>query len=164
MSKLSTPRSMTAPGAATGPQLGCGVGAHLQMDLAFPVGDVADHLPGVYGAIADTVDECMGGTVAFAALMEERVPDVSRRLRRGDDGKGNRMHARADYLAGFATSHAARLVFVNKLCAAWHLKPTEPMSELTPEEKLKILASELPEKRRRQLEREHGLPAGSLEP
>jgi hypothetical protein len=163
MAKSNTSQSLPKGAPATDPQMGCGGRAGGQLDLSFPVGDVADHIPGVYRAMEETVDEEMGGPVAFAALCEERVPDVSRRLRRADDGKGNRMRFTGDHVAALGTSHAARLAFVNKLCALWQLKPTEPLIDLTPAEKLRILASELPEKRLRQLEREHRLPAGSLD-
>lgn len=135
-----------------------------QMGFIFPVGDVASNIPDVYSAITETVDEFMGGSVAFAALIERPVPDVSRRLRRAEDSKGEVQRAPVDYVAAIATDVEARLAFVNKLCARWSLKPTEHMRSLTAEEKLRLLAGELPEKRRRQLEREHGLASGSLEP
>lgn len=162
MAPTSTPRSLRSQAPATDPQMGCGAVAGGQMALGFPVGDVGDHLSGIYSALAETVDEQMGGVVAFAALLEAPIPDVSRRLRRADDGKGNAQRAPVDYLAALATSHAARLTFVNKLCAAWSLKPTEQLRALTERERADILSGALSDKTKRQLEREQGLPSGVL--
>lgn len=158
------PGGVGAGPPSTPPQFGWGAVGGDQLGLSFPVGDVADHVHGVYDALQATVDECMGGPVAFAAVVERPVSDVSRRLRRAEDSKGETQRAPVDYLAALATSHEARLCFINHLCALWGLRPTEPIMQLTDSEKLRILASELPDRRRRALEREHGLPKGALEP
>lgn len=42
------------------------------------------------------------------------------------------------------------------------MKPPEPVVTVTDEERARILAAELTPERKRKLEREHGLPAGSL--
>lgn len=116
----------------------------------------------LYGALESAVDDHEGGAVAFAAKMERPVPDVSRRLRRADDSKGEPQRAPLDYLAHLEAP--ARQAFLEQLCALWGFEPPVPVRKLDAEAKARLMRSALTDKVLRQLEREHGLPAGSLEP
>jgi hypothetical protein len=101
-----------------------------------------------------------GGAVAFAAKMERPVPDVSRRLRRAEDSKGETQRAPLDYLSFL--DREARHAFLDAISAAWGYLPPRPVVEMSDADKARILAEELPERRLRQIERERGLPSGSL--
>lgn len=163
MSRSNMPRTMQSASPGSQPEIGSGglTGSTQQMPL-FGATE-ADRIEEVYGALREAV-EAFGGATAFAAHAEQPVPKVSMRLRRADDGKGTRQLAPIDYLGLIASDRDARATFLASLCEAWGFMAPEPRRVLTADEKLRIVAGELPERRRRALEREHGLPAGSLEP
>lgn len=117
----------------------------------------------VYRALRDSVDEGYLKRSTFADDVGKTTGEVSLRLRHADDDRGYQQLAPIDYLATLALKPGALERFIAELAEAKGLK-LESAHPLTPEEKLKIIAAELTEKRRRQLERENNLPSGALEP
>lgn len=155
-------QNLRAGGTATAPQTGSTGVAQGSFAFRLAVGDVADHIDPINLTIAETVEESMGGVVALAAEVEQPVSVVSRRLRRADDGKGQRLECTTVYMAAIWRYPDARRVLLDKLLALAGCKPSEPVVTMTAEEKLALVLGELPEKRLRQIEREKGLPSGSL--
>lgn len=165
-SKSSTPRSLPMTAPPTAPQTGRGgEGGGRQLPLlttdTWEARTPAQRHAELHSMLAGAVEDHEGGSVAFAAKMERPVPDVSRRLRRAEDSKGETQRAPLDYLSFLDAP--ARHDFLDALSAAWGYLPPRPMVELSATDKLRLVLEELPDRRLRQIERERGLPPGSLD-
>lgn len=89
----------------------------------------------VYQAIREMVDAA-GGVVWLAASMERAVGNVSTRLHRGLDGKGDVLTAPADFIAHAATDPQTRIVFLSALCAAWGFKAPEYAAKVVTDDEI----------------------------
>lgn len=102
------------------------------------------------------------GQDALAADMSVARQGLNLRLNRKPDSKGDVQRLYLDTWAHLMTDPGARWELLERLCAECGAKPPEPVVTMTDSEKLRLVLGELPEKRLRQIEREKGLPAGSL--
>lgn len=115
----------------------------------------------VYGALNAAIEEGWTKQSDFADDVGMSTRDVSLRLRHAECSKGYPQLAPVDWLAWIATRPVARERFLRSLAREWGYR-VEPERPPTDGELLAIVAGELSEKRRRQLERERHLPEGSL--
>lgn len=160
MSRSNMPRSLDSRAPATVPQMGSGAVAGEQLELLTSDGKtVAQRIEDVVAAIGAGVAQ-MGGTVAFAAHLEKPVSEVSRRVNRADDGKGTRMEPFAAYFAFF--DDGAFEAAMSHMLVARGYKPAERVRKVTAEERADLLGAAVTDKVKRQIERENGLPVGSL--
>jgi hypothetical protein len=171
MSKSPMPRSLPPKGTPQEPhKAGGAVGAGGVQQELFPsdarlvaqAQTPAHRIADLYAFLRDAV-QADGGVLAFTvASGSEDEPDVSRRLRRGEDSKGKPQRAFLDFLGFLDLDGRDR--FLHSLNAAWGYKPPVPRSGLTDAEKVRLLARAIGPEGRRMLEDANHLPAGSLEP
>ena len=130
---------------------------------AFDFSTVADWNDGIYSCAQAACEE-YGSVDALAAELGISRQLTALRLTNARDSKGDVQKLRLDELAHLLADPRARWRFLTELSRICQARPPEPLRQLSAEEKLRLIASELPERRRRQLEREHGIPTGGLEP
>jgi len=166
MSSSRTPRGMATDAPLRHPRTGQG---EAQGQEAFE-GFLDDDSPAAWivrlYAAANLAAEEYGGQDALAADMGVSRQVLNARLGRRQDSKGDlqRLHLDAlGHLFSGSTGKAARWAFAAAICEMVGAKPPELQRALTPTEKAAILGGALTDKVKRQLEREHGLPAGSLD-
>lgn len=118
----------------------------------------------VYAAVRAGVGKAYDKQSAFADDVGKSGSVVSKRLNHKPDDEGNDMLAPLDYLATLACAEepygletALALMLKEK---GYRIVPIEPPSEA---EQKRALARELPEHRRRQVEREQGWPEGWID-
>jgi hypothetical protein len=76
------------------------------------------HIKGIYGALGKAVEK-FGGIVALGAALGKAHGEVSLRVRREQDSKGDTQRAFLDYIAVIGTDAVAREVFLFALCDLW---------------------------------------------
>jgi hypothetical protein len=103
---------------------------------------VASLIEDLHASLIAAVD-AYGGTYALAAAMEKNHGEVSLRVRRAPDSKGQVQKATFDLLAFVAADANARTVFLTQLLARWGFKAPEPASAPTAEEQLHALLAAL---------------------
>ncbi len=155
---LSAPASRTQPGKDPGLIRDSG-NAQLAMELR----PYLEHREIVYAALRDAVEIGWEKQESFGDDVDMGPREISTRLKHGDCSKGYPQLAPIDFVARLAMNPVARQHFLSSLAAEWGFALV-PLHPLTDSQKLKLLASELTEKRRRQLEREHHLADGELDP
>jgi hypothetical protein len=129
--------------------------------LALDLSTVADWNRALYACAMVGVDE-FGGVDPWAADLEVSRQLLNLRLCNTRDSKGDVQKLRFDDFAHILNDPRARwawLAEINRVCGA---KPPEPVVSMTAEDKLRIVAGALSDRAKRQLEREHGMPSGSL--
>lgn len=118
------------------------------MEIGYPAavddGAIEEQARIWYGAAQEAV-ESFGGVVAVAAAGEQPAPKVSMRLRRADDGKGNRHYARLDDMAIATCDPKVRAVVLAALADAWGFEPPVPKRVATEQEQLAALLDEIGE-------------------
>lgn len=114
------------------------VGGAGQLPLFNP--SIASLIEDLHAALGVAV-EAYGGTYALAAAMEKNHGEVSLRVRRAPDSKGQVQKATFDLLAFVAADPNARLVFLTQLLTRWGYKAPEPSSAPTAEEQLHAFAA-----------------------
>jgi hypothetical protein len=103
---------------------------------------VASLIEDLHAALGEAV-KVYGGTFALAAAMEKNHGEVSLRVRRAPDNKGQVQKATFDLLAFVAADPNARLIFLTQLLTRWGYKAPEPASAPTAEEQLHALLAAL---------------------
>ncbi len=127
------------------------------MNLSTPL----DYITRLYDAVASVVDEHIG-QAALAESVGMARQTLNLRLRRDIDSKGDLQRLHVDVLGHVLVHPAARWALLERLCAICGAKPPEPVVAITDAEKVRLLAAELSGERLRRLERERGLPPGTL--
>lgn len=163
-----TPKSLPNVGTLSHPEFGSGAASGRDPQRVFDFGAEArlvENLAKGYASLRERVDQA-GGVMWLAALTETPPGDTSERLRRVCNSKGNLQRAFWDvplYLATYDRPAAIGLAcdFCDLIGDLTHPQEARTM---TTEEKLRLVAGELSEKRRRELERENHLAPGSLDP
>lgn len=116
-------------------------GGQAQLELAVSVTPTeADAIAGVYRALQAAVEK-FGGIVELACATGKGKDEISRRVRRAEDTKGDTQRAFLDYL-GFL-NWEAREVFLAELAREWGYKRPELRTEATEAEQLRALKAEL---------------------
>lgn len=116
MAKLYPERApQPIPNVESGPRGDSG-----QLELKVPDAplNLAGHIKGVYGALEKAVTK-FGGVVALAAAIGKGHGEVSLRVRREQDSKGDIQRAFLDYVAVIGSDAVAREVFLFALCDLW---------------------------------------------
>jgi hypothetical protein len=128
-----------SPNTASGPRRDAE-----QLTLKVPDGPlkIAEHIKGVYGALQASVEK-FGGVVALAAAIGKVHGEVSLRLRRDQDSKGDLQRAFLDYVAVIGTDAEAREVFLHGLCDLWGYKHPDFKNAPTEREQLRSLLAQL---------------------
>jgi hypothetical protein len=140
MAKLYPERDpQPSPNAASGPR-----GGAEQLELKVPDAPVkiAEHIKGVYGALQKSVDK-FGGLVALAAALGKAHGEISLRVRREQDSKGDIQRAFLDYVAVIGTDAQAREVFLHSLCDLWGYKHPDFKNAPSEREQLRSLLAQL---------------------
>lgn len=133
---VSKDRPLTSPQRCSAPDKGSE-----QLELQVTVEPtVIDGIRGVYRALQSAVAK-FGGVTEMACAVGKSKGDVSLRVRREQDTKGDVQRAPLDYLAYF--NWEAREEFLGELCREWGFKKPEPLAAPTVAEKLRALEAEL---------------------
>lgn len=139
---MSTKKNLPQGRPPTHPQPNAGGdGGPVQLELQVSASPTeADAIAGVYRALQAAVEK-FGGVVELACAMGKGKDEVSRRVRRADDTKGDTQRAFLDFL-GFL-NWEAREVFLAELAREWGYKRPEPRALPTEAEQLRALKAEL---------------------
>lgn len=133
---LSDKRPQTPPQRRSAPDKGA---EQLELQVAVEP-TVIDGIRSVYRALQAGVAK-FGGVTELACAVGKSKGDVSLRVRREQDTKGDVQRAPLDYLAYL--NWEARAEFLGELCREWGFKKPEPLAAPTVEEKLRSLEAEL---------------------
>lgn len=135
-------KSLPAGRPPTHPQPNAGVdGGPAQLELSVSIAPTeADRIAGVYRVLQAAVEK-QGGVVELACAMGKGKDEVSRRVRRSEDTKGDLQRAFIDYLGFF--DWEARDVFMAELAREWGYKRPEPRAAPTETEELRAIKAEL---------------------
>lgn len=142
MRRESMPKALSPNRPPTHPQRGRGGdegGEQLEMEIASSP-TVGDRISGIYRALQAAVEK-FGGVTELAVALGKDKGEVSRRVRRAEDTKGDTQRAYLDYLGHF--DWEAREAFLAELSREWGYKAPEPMAEPTEAEQLRALKAEL---------------------
>jgi len=157
----ATPMIMPQVGPARKAQFGSGeIGAYREEIGAEDPRSVEELIDRVYAALRSGVVFYGTKQSEFADDMGRTAGDVSYRLRRASKN-GEVQKAHLDYIGFLAKRPRAREAFLKALANDWGFK-LEPLAP-SPVQLLRIVAADLSEGRRRELEENHGLPPGSLD-
>lgn len=138
-----------------------GIRDQLPLALSFDPRTADEHIQVVYRALQRAVGSFETKQGAFADELGKPYGEVSMRLRRAEN-RGELQRAYLDYVGILGLRQVARERFLVELGQAWGMR-VERAVELTPEQKLRVVARELPDHRKRELEAIHGLPIGDLD-
>lgn len=133
---VSKDRPLTPPQHRSGADKGNG-----QLELQVAVAPTTnDGIRGVYRALQAGVEK-FGGVTELACAIGKSKGEISLRVRREEDTKGDTQRAFIDYLGVFGWE--ARDVFIAELCREWGYKKPEPLAAPSVEEQLRALKAEL---------------------
>jgi len=163
--KSSMRKGVTSPASETEPTAGFGVVSDgNQSAWRFEPRGFLAWQDIVYGALQRAVGDHYDKQHLFAEAVGVSSGEASRRLRHmPDENTGKPQLAYLDYLATIALRPGALEQFCADLLREKGCR-VEQERALTAEEKAAILRGALSDKALRSLERDRGLPAGSLEP
>jgi hypothetical protein len=103
---------------------------------------IASLIEDLHASLKESVN-VYGGVYALASAMEKNHGEISLRINRGQNSKGEIQRATFDLLAFVCADPAARARFLTSLLERWGYKAPEPANAPTLEEKYRALMNVL---------------------